>query len=648
MCGIMGIGGPRGPALVRQFLPCLAHRGPDSDGQWESPELTLGHRRLAIIGLDEGGRQPMVSRTGRSVITFNGEIYNYPEIADRLEAHGHAVDRRYDTAVLLAALEAWGIDILRDFNGMFAFAWYRQAEKRLILARDRWGKKPLFWGRARLDDGSRVLAFSSELSLFTGLPGGPPEPDPLGVARYMVYDGMPDARTVYRGVEKLPAASWVEMDPEGNRLNGGTFWQFEPNPKPIGIAEAEEQFLAGLKDALRLRLRSDVPVGLFLSGGLDSSLLAAVWRMVRPDDTIRTFTIGFKEPSYDERWSAELMAEAVDAEHHTLVIGDQELQRELDFVWDNLSEPFGDPSIVPTSLLCRFAREHVTVALGGDGADELQAGYDPFRAWFPARMMERILPRRLWYMATKTIERLSPNDPSNMSLRFKARHFSQGLLHPPQERIQGWMASFPVWMAAQALHPDLARQIDIEEILEPTRRAFSEVEDAGDVHAQVATWIRTYLECSILTKVDRASMFHALEVRAPLLDANLTDFLGDLPANLIFRGGKGKFLMRRVAAKLLPLALLRKPKKGFGVPQATWLRTILRERMDDALEQTRRSGWFNYDVINAAWQDHLAGRADYRRALWNFLFSFPFQSTGMSKSRNATEGVPYTRRQRRL
>jgi asparagine synthase (glutamine-hydrolysing) len=636
----MGISGPRGSALVKRFLPGLAHRGPDAEGRWESPELTLGHRRLAIIGLDDGGRQPMTSASGRSVITFNGEIYNYLEIADRLESKGFAVDRRYDTAVLHAALEAWGTDILPDLNGMFAFAWYRPATKRLVLARDRWGKKPLFWGRVRLDDGSRALAFSSELSLFTELPGGPSEPDPLGVARYMVYDGMPGERTIYRGVQKLPAASWVELDSEGNRLGGSTYWQFDPDPAPIDAAAAEEKFISGLHDSLRLRLRSDVPVGLFLSGGLDSSILAAVWRTIRPEETIRTFTIGFHEPSYDERWSAELMVEAIDAEHHALVIGEKELERELDWVWNNMTEPFGDPSIVPMSLLCRFAREHVTVAIGGDGADELQAGYDPFRAWFPSRVMERILPRRFWYMVGSTIERISPNDPSNMSLRFKARHFSQGFLHPPQERIQGWMASFPVWMAAEALHPDLKCQIDPEEILSPTRDAFREATKTGEIHAQIATWIRTYLECSILTKVDRASMFHALEVRAPLLDMNLAEFLGNLPVHLIFRNGKGKALMRRVAENLLPPALLRKPKKGFGVPQATWLRTVLRERMEDALDQTRRGGWFRHDMIGDMWQDHLAGRADYRRALWNFLFSFPFQSAKLRSTRPAVQETP--------
>ncbi len=407
----------------------------------------------------------------------------------------------------------------------------------------------------------------------------------MGIARYLVYDGMLDDRTVYRGVQKLPAASWVELDTDGNRQSGGTFWRFESNPRPISVPAAEDQFLEHLKQGLALRLRSDVPVGLFLSGGIDSSLLAAVWRMIRPHDVIQTFTIGFEEPSYDERWSAELMARAIGSEHHVLVISNRELERELDSVWDNLSEPFGDPSVVPTSLLCRFARKRSPSRLAAMAPTKCRLATIR-SAPGACGMMERVLPRKVWYAAAKTIERLSPNDPANMSLRFKARHFSQGLLHPPEERIQGWMASFPVWTALGAMHPDLARQVNPDEILEPTRRAFHEAAGAGELHAQINTWVRTDLECSILTKVDRASMMHALEVRAPYLDPDLAKFLSDLPANLIFRGGKGKYLMRRVAKKLIPAELLKKKKKGFGVPQATWLTTVLRARMEDALERT--------------------------------------------------------------
>ncbi|MCP4662994.1 MAG: hypothetical protein GY856_46985, partial [bacterium] len=499
------------------------------------------------------------------------------------------------------------------------------AGRRLLLARDRWGKKPLFWGRVRLDDGSRVLVFSSELRTFTRIPGGPPPTDPLGVVRYLVYDGMPDSRTVYRGVSKVPAATWLELDAGGSPIRSSRYWEFQPDPAPVEPRIAEERFLEELAGSLELRLRSDVPVGLFLSGGIDSSTLAAMWRRIRPGEVIRTFTVGFEQPSYDERASARLVAEAVGAEHHEIVATGEDLERELDWVWDHLSEPFGDPSIVPTSLVCRFARQVVKVAMGGDGADELQAGYDPFRAWSATRWLERLVPRGICYRGLKVLERTLPPDPSNMSLRFKARHFAQGFLHPAEERIQGWMASFPLVSALRVLKPELASQVDPEEVLEPTRRAFLAARGQGELYAQIRTWVETYLECSILAKVDRASMMHSLEVRAPLLDPTLADTLARLPPELVFRRGKGKILMRRAGAAILPQEVLRKPKKGLGVPQATWLRTILRERLEDSLEKTRSGGWFDYETMKAMWLAHLEGRTDYRKSLWNFIFSFPFQ-----------------------
>lgn len=630
MCGIFGVAGPRGSTLVDWALPQLAHRGPDSSGIWSDGQMALGHRRLAIIGVDDGGRQPMTSSSGRSVIVFNGEIYNYLELADRLAQEGRPVFRRYDTAVLLEALETWGVECLESLNGMFAFAWYRPAERRLVLGRDRWGKKPLFWGRVQLDDGSRVLAFSSELRPLVSLPGGPPAACALGVARYLVYDGMPSKETVYEGLEKLPAAEWLELGLDGTPLRKGRFYRFSARPRPCKPEEAEEAYLAALEDAVRLRLRSDVPVGLFLSGGLDSSLLAAVWRRVDPTGPIRTFTVGFEDPSFDERASARLVAEHVGAEHHEIVATGSALERELETVWMGLSEPFGDASIVPTSLLCRFAREYVTVALGGDGGDELQAGYDPFRAWKTAKALEKILPRKSWSYLARVVERLLPNDPGNMSLRFRVRHFGQGFLHERSERIQGWMASYTVPMALSVLHPELLEALDPEQILEPTRAAFSHARSASDLAAQQSTWIETYLECSILTKVDRASMLHSLEVRAPLLDPNVAAVCAVLPERLVFDSGRGKVLMRRVAERLLPRRTLEKPKKGFGVPQSLWLKTVLRSKLEESLAEKRQDAWYRTEIVRGLWEEHVRGHADHRKPLWNFLFSQPFRTAGSS------------------
>jgi asparagine synthase (glutamine-hydrolysing) len=626
MCGLIGIGGRISPQCFGRLLDGLTHRGPDGSGVWQSDEITLGHRRLAIIGPDAGGAQPMVSRSGRSVLAFNGEIYNYLELADRLNAAGVCTNRRYDTAVLIDALETWGLAVLPELNGMFAFAWYQPEQRTLTLVRDRWGKKPLFWGRLPWRGGEPALVFSSELRTFTALPGGRPAADPLGVARYLVYDGMPGETTVYKGVSKLPAASYVTVDTGGRLLANGTYWQFRPEPRPLALADAAADAVHDLSDAVRLRLRSDVPVGLFLSGGMDSSLLAALWRQQQPAATIQTFTVGFDDVSYDERQAARLMAAHIGAEHHEEVLTGAALTKELDAIWDHLCEPFADPSIVPTSFLCRFARDHVKVALAGEGGDEIQAGYDPFKAWALSRAMETVLPRRALFESLRRLETLLPATSRNMSMGFKLRHFAQGFLGGPETRVQCWMSSFPVPLALTALKPELVSQLDVEAILAPTRDAYRAVRSTGELHAQIHVWLKTYLESSVLAKVDRASMMHGLEVRSPFLDPAVVRTLTDLPPALIYRRGRGKRVVREAAKSLLPPALLNRSKKGFGVPQATWLRTILRDRMEDAVRRSATEGWFRQDVIAPMWRAHLSGQADYRRALWNFLFSFPFQS----------------------
>ncbi len=625
MCGFLGFAGPDGKRQVKRLLDDLRYRGPDGEGIWTSSELSLGHRRLAIIGLDQGGSQPMASRSGDSVIVFNGEIYNYLELADELESQGCSCDRRFDTSVLIEALEAWGKDALPKLNGMFAFSWYQPATKTVLLARDRWGKKPLFWGPCASADGGSRLAFSSELRTFGKLPGGPPSPDPLGVARYLVYDGMPGERTVYSKVKKVPAASWLVVDLEGRRKESGTYWKFNPKVCPVDEKEVEERATSCISRALDLRLRSDVPVGLFLSGGMDSSILAALLRRQRPDEPIQTFTLGFDDASYDERGSARLMAEKIGSEHHEIVLTGTQLEEGLETVLNRLPEPLGDPSIVATALLCQYASQHVKVVISGDGGDELQAGYDPFRAWTAAKILTSISPGWVWNRVLRGAERLAPSSGSNMSLRFKLHHFRQGLLHCKDERIQAWMASFPVRRALTFMKPELAELVNVEEILEPSRRAYKNLETRSELHAQMSTWIATYLECSILTKIDRASMMHSLEVRAPFLDPAVADSLTSLPPSLIFRNGKGKVLMRRMAQDLLPQELLKKPKKGLGVPLNEWFRTVLRDRMEDALARSRTDGWFSQQAVESLWREHVSGKRDHRKALWNFLSSSSFQ-----------------------
>jgi asparagine synthase (glutamine-hydrolysing) len=529
--------------------------------------------------------------------------------------------------VLLEALELWGRDVLPELNGMFAFAVVPPGARRLLLARDRFGKKPLYWGTPRGEDGRRVLVFSSELRSFTRGPGGPPPPDPLGVARYLVYDGMPDATTVYRDVAQVPAASWVELDPDGavltQRRRSGASRRTPRRSPPTSVRalRGRARALARAAPAQR-RTGRRVPVGRDRQLAARGDLAADPAR--RPDPHVHGRLRGELVRRARER---ALLAETIGAEHHEITATGSDLEREIDAVWRHLPEPLGDPSIVPTSLLCRFAREHAVVALGGDGGDELQAGYAPFRAWQLSSALEHVLPRAAWAAALRGVERALPADARNLSTRFVVRHFAQGLRHPADERVSAWLAAFAPRDALAAMDPDLAREVDPEAVLEPTRRAFAAARGAGPLYAQIHAWIRTYLVASVLAKVDRASMMHSLEVRAPLLDPDLTELLASLPPALIYARGRGKVLMRRAAQHLLPPALLDKPKQGFGVPQADWLRTVLRERMEDCLARSRRGGWYRAAPIEAMWRDHLARRVDHRRALWTFLFSFPFQES---------------------
>jgi asparagine synthase (glutamine-hydrolysing) len=595
-------------------------------GLWNDDELALGHRRLAIIGLEAEGRQPRLRQNGDSVLIFNGEIYNYLELANELEAAGHPVDRRFDTDVLQAALEAWGVGALERLNGMFALAWYRPRAKRLVLARDRWGKKPLFWGRVPVGAQHHpALVFGSELRLFTHLPGGPPPPNPLGVARYLLYGGMPGTETVYRGVHKVGAAAWIELDPTGTVLAEGRYWTFRRRPQAMSLDHAVERCESLVLDALRLRLRSDVPVGLFLSGGIDSSLLAWAWQKIAPQTPISTFTVGFDDPSYDERRFAAEMADRVGSRHLAVVVDEPRLLEELDRVWQHLDEPFADASVVPTSLVSRIAAEHVRVAIGGDGGDEHQAGYDPFRAWMPARWLRGALGP-LAAPLVRGLERLSPISDRNLSLRFKLHHFGRGLGLPPPTRLQGWLAPFAPGDLGRILDPDLAVGLDLDEVLEPTRLAYQAHQPQGDLSAQIEMWVATYLETAILTKVDRASMMHSLEVRAPFLDPALTEFFAELPDELVFHRGRGKVLLRALAKRHLPPALAHRPKKGFGIPVGRWLRTALRPRVEACLDRREPDGWFNRDAIRAMWQAHLDRRGEYRQELWAYLMSFPFRS----------------------
>ncbi len=604
MCGIAGFAGPGTRAHLEAMTQALAHRGPDGEGFFidAARAVHLGHRRLAIIDL-EGGVQPLWNEDRTVCVVFNGEIYNHAELRAELVAAGHVFASDHsDTEVLVHGYEAWGRGLPARLNGMFAFAIYDLRAGRLFLARDRFGEKPLYWFQR-----GRLFAFASELTAVRQHPDAATPLNSLAVQKYFVHGFVPAPHALYQDTHKLPGAGWLEHDVATGRTETGSYWRFALTPD-AGMDERPEDELAEelralFQQAVRRRLISDVPLGVFLSGGIDSGavLAAAAAGAGRP---VKTFTIGFTEPSFDESGFARELARHFGAEHHEQVL-DLDLARALlPNILGRMDEPLADPSLLPTWLLSRFTREHVTVALSGDGGDELFAGYDPFKALAPARLYDSLMPR--WGHRTfRALVECLPVSSRNMSLDFKLRRTLLGLSYPQAL----WN---PVWLGPL----DPAELGDIFDEPHPIEEVFSEVLDQWNrsphlslVDRTLEFYTRFYLQDGILMKVDRAAMMNSLESRAVFLDNDIADFCMRLPARFKYRGGERKYLLKRALAPLLPAATLNRRKKGFGIPAARWLRDL-----PVTTEHSSRA--IHADAVRQRWQAHGAGKADHRLFLW--------------------------------
>jgi asparagine synthase (glutamine-hydrolysing) len=598
MCGIAGFVGAGDGAVLRRMTDRLVHRGPDAQGFFEKPEagVFLGHRRLSIIDLS-GGAQPMSTADAQTVIVFNGEIYNHADLRAELQARGHvfATDHS-DTEVLLYAWREWGPAMLDRLNGMWAFAILDGREKRLFLARDRFGKKPLYWFHQQ-----GTFGFASELTSLLEHPLAPRSESELARVKFLAHALIPAPHTAIEGIQKLPAAHHLTLD-----LGGGTpqiqrWWRYtiEPDAQPKSEPALVEELLEILTRATAQRLVADVPLGVFLSGGLDSSTIAALAGRKDAPHRLQTFTIGFREPSFDESVFAARVADFLKTDHHVDTLNLDGALAALPQIFDRLDEPQGDSSLLPTWLLCRFARTKVTVALSGDGGDELFAGYDPFRALRLAEIYRKAVPRPL-HAALRLLAARLPVSHKNISLDFKIKRTLRGLDHPPRL----WN---PVWLGA--LEPsDLARltgsRFSVEEIYSESIEAWESCAATDPVDRTLQFYTEIYLQDGILAKADRASMMNSLEVRSPFLDIEVADFARRLPHSFKLRGKTTKYLLKRAAEKLLPAEIVHRKKKGFGTPVGAWLRTgriapeptnpLLREHLDS----------------------HLAGRSDERLHLW--------------------------------
>jgi asparagine synthase (glutamine-hydrolysing) len=614
MCGIAGFvnrpGRSADRGIVDRMTATLAHRGPDGDGTYVDGPAALGQRRLSIIDV-AGGAQPMCNEDGSVWISYNGELYNEPALRKELEAKHHRYRTTCDTESIVHLYEEEGPEFVRRLNGMFALAIWDGPRQRLVLARDRMGQKPLYY--APLPGGG--LAFGSEPKAILAHPDVSRALDRGSLARYLFYEYVPAPDSIWQSIRKLPAGHLLTWT--GGEFQLSRYW----NTPVIGSSSAHdfgataEQFWSEFRDSVARHRRSDVPIGVFLSGGVDSSSVAAALCEVEPARNVRSFSIGFDEPSFDESSHARDVARFLGTDHHERTFSVKTAYDLLPEVAGWLDEPFGDASILPTHLLSKFAREQVKVVLGGDGADELLAGYPTFTAERAAGLFRR-LPRRAQALAGAAVGRL-PVKHGNFSFDFKLKQFLRGAAEPLPLAHQRWLGSFSGGEIARLLVGGDPIGVEGEHL----RRSESIVGCTDPLSRSLALYQDTYLPEDILTKVDRASMACGLEVRAPFLDAELVDFAQVLPASFKFQRGQTKRLLKRAAASRLPASILRRPKKGFGIPVAAWLRGPLAPLMTHLLSRERlvKQGLFHPEEVARRIDEHQAGFRDHRKPLWTLL-----------------------------
>jgi asparagine synthase (glutamine-hydrolysing) len=618
MCGICGeisLRSDETPSvdIVRTMCQSMRHRGPDSSGDYNDHRVTLGSARLSIIDL-EGGQQPIHNEDQTIWTVLNGEIYNFQSLRRQLEHLGHRFYTRSDTEALVHAYEEFGLDFVRHLNGMFAFAIWDSKKDLLLIARDRVGIKPLFYAETE-----HSVIFASELKVMLTHPRIDPRIDLVALNEYLTYEYVPTPRSMIRGVKKLSPGHILTV--RAGRVETQQYWDIRLERSEIGrksVQEYEHELQENLHASVRKELVSDVPVGVLLSGGLDSSAIALAAASAYPG-TIKTFTAAFEDPSFDESAYARIVAEATGTEHHEFTVRAADLLDLVPKLGELVDEPLGDSSFVPTYLLCRHARQHVKVALGGDGGDELFAGYPTYQAHKLIEYFESLVPgsfRRS--MIPALVDRI-PTSFDNVSLDFKIKRFVSGRGLPLGVRHHQWLGSFSD-VQKRDLLTSWARIEDRDtfEIVSEHQQRCS----ARHSINQLLYWdMKMYLEGDILQKVDRASMASSLEVRVPLLNHSFVEWATTIPHDLKLRGLTTKYLFRRSLRKSLPPTVVRRKKKGFNMPVAKWLSGPLRELTEEMFSETRlrRDGLFQPQIVRRLLEDHYGRRADNRKMLWTLL-----------------------------
>ncbi len=595
--------------MVGRMCQLLAHRGPDGSGVWGGDAVGLGHRRLAIIDTSSAGRQPMRSVDAGLVITFNGEIYNFLELRRELESKGHRFATRTDTETILAAYRQWGADCVQHLRGMFAFAIWDEAERALFVARDRVGKKPLHY----LLDGDGI-AFASEPKAFLADPSFQARPNLAALSAYLNYQYVPSPLSAFEGVHKLPPAHTMLV--KDGRVDVRRYWKLSYAAKRnITEQDARAEILDRLREAVRMRLISDVPLGAFLSGGVDSSVVVALMAQLS-GDAVKTFSIGFEEKEFDELPYARLVAERYRTDHHEFVVRPNAVDIFPQLVW-HYNEPYADPSAIPTYYLAELARRHVTVALNGDAGDENFAGYRRYITPADAQRFDR-LPA-LVRGAVTAVARNAPAPSRSDSVWYRGRKWLRRVADTPAGRYSRRVMIFDTDLKRELCEPAFLNDGGAAEAY--LAEAFATSDASHPVDAMLDVDVNTYLSDCLLVKVDIATMAHGVEGRSPMLDHEFMEFAASLPAEMKLRGRDTKYIFKSAVRELLPADIIDRPKKGFGVPLARWFREDLREMSGDLLLDGRlaQRGYFKPVAVRRLLDEHRRGAAEWHDELWSLV-----------------------------
>ncbi|RJR13520.1 asparagine synthase (glutamine-hydrolyzing) [Candidatus Parcubacteria bacterium] len=605
MCGIGGYFGEGNEDVLRVMNKALAHRGPDGEGVWEGEKVGFAHRRLAIIDLSEKAAQPM--HRGLLSITFNGEIYNYKELRRDLERTGSSFTSHSDTEVILALFERDGAHAFAQLEGMFALTLYDKRNDTLYLVRDRFGEKPLYYLR---DAGT--LVFASEPKALFAHPLGRREISPEGLAAYLAYDSAISPLSLWQNIARVPPATYLTCTRKG--IEERRYWQPSFKVRSRSIQDSLQEGDLLLKRAVERQLVSDVPLGVFLSGGIDSSLIAAYAKEIAGE--VHTFSVGFAEKGYDESPHAQIAAKHLGTIHHESILRADDVRDALPSIIERMDEPIADPALLPLHLLSRFARERVTVALSGDGGDELFLGYPTFLA---DQIRSRYVhtPRVLRH-AISTFANTLPVSHRYMSFDFLLRQFLRGVKEQTPYVHRSWITAFSETEIEEVLSPayrDAARSVRARD-----EELFTEANEALPLTRASWWYARTILDL-YLTKSDRGSMYASLETRAPFLDRSIAEYAYGLPPNHKLRLGKGKYVLRKLAEQKLPHSIAWRRKHGFGLPVGSWLMHEWKPLLTDTLSESnvRSVGLCDPPTVSRYIEEHLAGTHNHSKKLYSLL-----------------------------